>query len=107
MPCLSSSAVKALNESIRVSNAASQLADPFMTTTFLGSSVNGSPKGSAVCTVAAGGEGAADGLATGVGEAAGVAEAAGAGVAAGAGLADAAGEAVAAGAGLAEAAGEA
>jgi hypothetical protein len=57
--------------------------------------------------VAAGGEGAADGLATGVGEAAGVAEAAGAGVAAGAGLAEAAGEAVAAGAGLAEAAGEA
>ena len=59
--------------------------------------------------MAAGGEGAAGGLATGVGEVpgAGVAEAAGAGVAAGAGLAEAAGEAVAAGAGLAEAAGEA
>ena len=58
--------------------------------------------------MAAGGEGAADGLATGVGEVPGVAEAAGAGVAAGAGLAEAAGEAaVVAGAGLAEAAGEA
>jgi len=55
--------------------------------------------------VAAGGEGAADGLATGAGEVPGVAEAAGAGVAAGAGLAEAAGEAVGAGAGLAEAAG--
>src|ERR1700710_2971362 len=92
MPCLSSSAVSALKESIRVSNAASQLAVPFMTTTFLGSSANGSPKGSAVCTagggaagvcaVAGGGEGAADGLATGAGVAAG-AGAAGVGVAAG------------------------
>src|SRR3954451_10735776 len=99
MPCLSSSAVSALNESTRVSNAASQLAVPFMTTTFFGSSVNASPKGSAVWTVAAGGgaagvvwaaagggEGATDGLATGAGEAAGAADAAGAGVAAGAGI---------------------
>src|SRR4051794_28195701 len=103
MPCLSSSAVSVLNESTRVSNAASHWAEPFMTTTFFGSSVNASPKGSAVWTVAAGGaagvvwaaagggEGAADGLATGAGEAAGAADAAGAGVAAGAGLADAAG----------------
>jgi hypothetical protein len=77
-----------LNESIRVSNAASQLAVPFRTTTFLGSSVNGSPKGSAAWTVAAGGAGEADGLATGPGVAAGagVAEAAGAGT--GEGLAD-------------------
>jgi len=48
--------------------------------------------------VAAGREGTAEGLATGVGEVPGVAEAAGAGVAAGAGLAEAAGEAEAAGA---------
>ena len=61
MPCLSSSAVSALNASIRVSNAASQLAVPFMTTTFLGSSVNSSPKGSAVWTLAAGGGGAGAG----------------------------------------------
>src|SRR4249919_3933192 len=61
MPCLSSSAVSVLNDSIRVSNAASQFAVPFMTTTFLGASVNSSPKGSAVWTVAGGGgEGAGD-----------------------------------------------
>ena len=48
MPCLSSSAVSVLNESIRVSNAESQLAVPLMMTTFLGSSVICSPKGSAV-----------------------------------------------------------
>src|SRR5260221_11575161 len=97
MPCLSSRAVSALNESIRVSNAASQLAVPFMTTTFLDSSANGSPNGSAVwtvaagggaagvCAVAGGGDGAADGLATGAGVAAGadVADVAGGGVAAG------------------------
>src|SRR5437773_7524850 len=99
MPCLSSSAVSALNESTRVSNAASQLAVPFMTTTFFGSSVNCSPKGSAVWTAAGGGaagvwaaagggEGATDGLATGAGEVpgAGAEEAAGAGVSEGAGL---------------------
>src|SRR4051794_41951710 len=55
MPCLSKSAVRALNESISVSKAPSQFAVPFMTTTFLGSSENGSPKGSAVCTGAIGG----------------------------------------------------
>src|SRR5260370_42295999 len=55
MPCWSSSAVRVLNDSIRVSKAASQLAVPFMTTTFLGSSVNCSPKGSAVWTGAIGG----------------------------------------------------
>ena len=50
MPCLSSSAVSALNESIRVSNAESQLAVPLMITTFFGASVISSPKGSAVWT---------------------------------------------------------
>ena len=93
-----------MNESIRVSNAESQLAWPLATTTFLASSVIGSPKGSAVCTGAAGAgvcatDGDGEGLAAGVGEA----EAAGAGLAgaAGAGLADAdgAGDACWAGAG--------
>ena len=55
MPCLSSSAVRALKESIRLSKAASQLALPLMITTFLDSSENCSPKGSAVCTGAGGG----------------------------------------------------
>ncbi len=98
MPCLSSSAFSALNESIRVSNAESQLALPLAITTFLASSVIGSPKGSAACTGAAGAgvcatDGDGEGLAAGAGEA----EAAGAGlaVAAGAGLADADGEGVA------------
>src|SRR5450755_3223977 len=95
MPCLSSSADSDLNESIRVSNAESQLALPFRTTTVFGSSVICSPNGSAVCTgAAAGGAGvsavaggvagaveglAVEGLALGAG--AGVAGAAGAGVA--------------------------
>src|SRR5450432_1332905 len=101
MPCLSSSAVSALNESIRVSNAVSQLALPLAMTTFFGSSVIGSPKGSAVwtgeagagvCAAAGGGAGLAElaaGLAAGLGEGAalgageGLAETAGAGVAAG------------------------
>src|SRR5580698_6402152 len=97
MLCLSSIAVSALNESIRVSNAESQLAVPFSTTTFFGVSVISWPKGSAVWTGAtAGGGAAAAGLSAGdlfsagggtgvaviVGEAAGVgdAEVAGAGV---------------------------
>src|SRR5262249_59526821 len=55
MPCLSISAVSALKESIRVSNAESQFAVPLIVTTFLASSVTASPKGSAVCTAAGGG----------------------------------------------------
>src|ERR1700759_3046770 len=93
MPCLSSSALSALNDSISVSNAESQLAWPLATTTFLPSSVIGSPKGSAVCTGAAG----AGVCATeGEGLAAGDAEASGVGLAgaAGAGLADADGAGV-------------
>src|ERR1700685_2190693 len=90
MPCLSSSADSDLKESIRASNAESQLAVPFRTTTVFGASVISSPKGSAVCTGAAAGGvagvsavagGAADGLAAG----AGLADGAGAGVTAGAG----------------------
>src|SRR5580692_11270618 len=95
MLCLSSIAVSALNESIRVSNAESQLAVPFSTTTFFGVSVISWPKGSAVWTGATAGGGAAaaglsagdlfsagGGTGVGVGEAAGVgdAELAGAGV---------------------------
>src|SRR5258705_13794462 len=91
MPCLSSNADSALNESIRVSNAESQLALPLMTTTVFGVSVISSPNGSAVWTgaaaaggvsaVAGGVPGAAGELAPG----AGVAGCAGAGVADGAG----------------------
>src|SRR5579859_3012364 len=98
MPCLSRSAFSALNESISVSNAESQLAVPLAITTFLAVSMICSPKASAVWTE---GEGAGLCAADGEGEAAGLA--------AGAGLADGTGEgvglAVAAGAG--EAAGEA
>src|SRR5262249_8731172 len=97
MPCLSSSAFSALNESIRVSNAESQLAWPLATTTFLASNVIDSPKGSAVCTGAAGaGVCATDGEGEGLADGAGDVEAAGAGLAgaAGAGLADADGEGV-------------
>src|SRR5258706_12554962 len=93
MPCLSSNADSDLNESIRVSNAESQLALPLMTTTVFGVSVISSPNGSAVWTgaaaaggvsaVAGGVPGAAGGLAPG----AGVAGCAGAGVADGAGAA--------------------
>src|SRR6266545_2498718 len=88
MPCLSSTAVSALNESIRVSNAASQLAVPLMTTTFLGSSVNSSPKGSAIWTPAAGGGGAGVGAFSAVGASAGdlVSAGGGTGTADGAGL---------------------
>src|ERR1700760_4003831 len=95
MPCLSSSAFSALNESIRASNAESQLAWPLATTTFLASSVMDSPKGSAVCTGAAGaGVCATDGEGEGLAAGAGDAEGAGAGLVggAGAGLADADGE---------------
>src|SRR3954471_11543649 len=104
MPCLSSSAVKGLKESIRASNAASQLALPLAIRTFFGSSVIGSPNGSAVWTSVAGG-GAGVALAAGAGDAlgAGVAEAAGAGIAGAglaAGLAEGAGAADTAGAGV-------
>src|ERR1700689_3048599 len=85
MPCLSSSADSDLKESIRASNAESQLALPFRTTTVFGASVISSPKGSAVCTeVSAAAGGAAEGLATGAGDAIG----AGAGVAVTAGEAE-------------------
>src|ERR1700738_1008643 len=57
MPCLSSSAASDLKESIRVSNAESQLALPLAMTTIFGSSVICSPKGSAVWTGAGGGVG--------------------------------------------------
>src|SRR6476469_1568010 len=59
MFCLSSRAVSVLNDSIRLSNAESQLAVPFRITTFFGASVISSPKGSAVWTAATGGGGAA------------------------------------------------
>src|SRR4029453_14909074 len=71
MPCLSSRTVSALNESIRVSNAASQLAVPFITSPFFGPRGNSSPKGSAVWTVAAGGGGAGGGAFSAVGASAG------------------------------------
>src|SRR5215475_15657350 len=99
MFCLESSAFSDLNESIRVSNAESQLALPLAMTTFLASSVIGSPKGSAVCTVADGaGVGAC--AADGEGDAVGLAAGAGEALAAGDGLAEALGT----GEGLAEAA---
>src|SRR6266702_7730007 len=92
-PCLSSSAVSALNDSIRASNAESQLALPFIMTTFFGSSENCSPKGSAVWTGAAGGGGAGVWAAEGVSAGDLVSAGGGAGVAEGAGLGDAEGEA--------------
>ena len=93
-----------MNASIRVSNAASQLAVPLMTTTFLGSSVNSSPKGSAVWTLAAGGGGAGVGAFSAVGASAGdlVSAGGGTGTADGAGL----GAADGLGAGEAEGAGD-
>src|SRR5262245_43382917 len=109
MPCLSSSAVSVLKESISVSNAASQFALPLMVTTFLASSVIGSPKGSAACTAgggvagvcaaAGGADGAGEGLAEEVGlaEGAGAGEAWGAGLGAGSGLGEADGAGVAVG----------
>src|SRR6516165_7802279 len=83
MPCLSSSALSPLKESIKVSNAESQLALPLAITTFFASSVIASPKGSAVWTVAEGaGVCAVGGGAAGAGE----------GFTGGAGLAGGAGE---------------
>src|SRR6185312_3641542 len=81
-------AVSALNESIRVSNAPSQFAVPFMTTTFLDSSVNSSPEGSALWTLAAGGGGVGVGAFSAVGVSAGdlVSAGGGTGTAEGAGL---------------------
>src|SRR4051794_23345607 len=70
MPCLSSNADSDLKESIRLSNAESQLALPLRTTTIFGSSVICSPNGSAVCT----GAGAAAGVSAAAGGVAGVAE---------------------------------
>src|SRR5438034_6219270 len=91
MSCLSSRADSALNESIRVSNAESQLALPRMTTTVFGVRVICSPNGSAVWTGAAagGGVGGVSAVAGGVPGAAGE-PAPGTGVA-GAGVADGAG----------------
>src|ERR1700761_7899488 len=87
MLCLSSIAFSVLNESIRVSNAESQLALPLSTTTFFGVSVMGSPNGSAAWTGAAGGGAgvcAAAGLSAGdlssAGGGAGTADGAGVGV---------------------------
>src|ERR1700712_4746995 len=91
MPCLSSSADSVLNDSIRVSNAESQLAVPLSTTTVFGVSVISSPNGSAICTGAAAAGGAA-----------GVSAVAGDGTGAGEGLACGAGVAVAVGAGVAD-----
>src|SRR6185312_2338512 len=65
MFCLSSRAVSVLNESIRVSNAESQLALPLRITTVFGVSTISSPNGSAVWT------GAVAGGAAGVSAAAG------------------------------------
>src|SRR6266446_8565118 len=94
MPCLSSRADSALNESIRVSKAESQLALPLMMTTVFGVRVISSPNGSAVWTgaVAGGGVAGVSAVAGGVPGAAGEL-APGAGVAgcAGAGVADGAG----------------
>src|SRR5258708_3834388 len=89
MPCLSSSAVIFLNESISVSNAESQLALPLKMTAVFGVSVISSPNGSAVCSGATAGGVAAGASAAGGGVAgAGVAGTAGAGAAgvAGAGV---------------------
>src|SRR6202020_1873730 len=83
MPCLSSNADSALNESIRVSNAESQLALPLRMTTDFGASVICSPKGSAVWTAVAGFSAAAGG-ALGTGE--GLTAGAGAGDAGAAGV---------------------
>src|SRR5260370_36511739 len=71
MPCLSSNADSDLNESIRVSNAESQLALPFMMTTVFGASVICSPNGSAVCAAAGGGVAGVYAAAGGVAGAAG------------------------------------
>src|SRR5580692_7740725 len=79
MPCLSSNVDSALNEAIRVSNAESQLALPFMMTTVFGASVVSSPNGSTVWTGAGAGGGGGVAVAAG-----GRADGAGAGVGGGA-----------------------
>src|SRR5271169_4577653 len=94
MPCLLSKADSVLIDSIRVSNATSQLALPLMMATFLASSVISSPNGSAVWTGATGGgvagvwaaAGGAAGIPEGLAAGAGVSAGAGAGVADGAGV---------------------
>src|SRR5258707_15257236 len=94
MPCFSSNADSDLKESIRVSNAESQLALPLAMMTVFGSNVICSPNGSAVCTGAAAGGGGAGGSAAAGGAAGGahgVATGAGGAVGAGGGGADAAG----------------
>src|SRR6478735_6390759 len=101
IPCLSSSVVSVLNASIRVSKAASQLAVPLITTTFLGASANSSPNGSAVWTLAAGGGAAGVGAFSAVGASAGDLVSAGGGT----GTADGAGLGTADGLGAGEAAG--
>src|SRR3954447_19467502 len=73
MPCLSSNADRDLKDSIRLSNAESQLALPLRTTTIFGSSVICSPNGSAVCTGAGAAAGGA-GVSAATGGVAGVAE---------------------------------
>src|SRR6202163_654487 len=92
MPCLSSKADSDLKESIRVSNAESQLALPFMMTTVFGASVICSPNGSAAWTGAAAGGGVA-GVSAAAGGVVGAAEgpAAGAGLAVGGGAGGAGG----------------
>src|ERR1700722_6831747 len=91
MPCLLSKADSVLNDSIRVPNAASQLAVPLMMATFLASSVISSPNGSAVWTGAVAGGGVAGVWAVAGGGAEGPAAGAGVSVGAGAGVAGAAG----------------
>src|SRR5215813_3316002 len=98
MPCLSNNAVSALNESTRVSNAESQFAVPRWMTTFFGSSVSGSPKGSAAWTGAAGAGACCAVPGDGDGAGAGLSAGAGGALGAGDGLAETAGEGVAAGA---------
>src|SRR5260370_23002061 len=95
MPCLSSNADSDLNESIRVSNAESQLALPFMMTTVFGASVICSPNGSAVCAAAGGGVAGVSAAAGGVAGAAGGLAGAGVAVGSGAGVAAAPGAGVA------------
>src|ERR1700720_2653052 len=94
MPCLSSKAFSDLKDSIRVSNAESQLAVPLMMTTFWGSNAICSPKGSAAWTEAAGGGGVA-GACTADGGSAGDLVSAGGGNGVGVGVADGAGAGVA------------
>src|SRR5581483_8284503 len=98
MPCLSSIVSSDFSDSTSVSKAASQLALPLVSTTFLASSLISCPKGSAVCTLAAGGGFCAAAGGEGEGEALGAGEAlaAGLGLAAGAGLAVGAGDGLAA-----------